>query len=84
MGDGTLVFLRELIEPDEGILGNQDEARHPVFIFAEALVLGVVLAGVSQHGGLAAESAWTRVPNDFFPDKVDAAQDSCDKLLTKN
>ena len=50
-GDGTLVFLGQLVEPDIGVLGDQDQARHPVLIGAEALVLGVVAAGEGQAPG---------------------------------
>ena len=41
MMDGTLIFPRQLVEPDVGALGNQHDVGHPVGIVAEGFHLGV-------------------------------------------
>ena len=38
-GDRAAVLARELVEPDESVLGQQDQARHPVAVRGEGLGL---------------------------------------------
>jgi hypothetical protein len=49
--DPAAVSLRELVEPDIGGLGHQHDARHPVAILAEALVLVLDATQAGAVGG---------------------------------
>ncbi len=52
--DLAAVTTRQLVEPDVGALGEQDQARHPLPVAGEALGLRV---GSGERGSLAAAIA---------------------------
>ncbi len=67
--DGPLVGLRELIEPDVGVLGDEDHLGHPCLIRAEALVFRLVEL-------VDAAGAWAQEDGLFLlGDQVEAAEE---------
>ena len=52
--DVALVLLAQLLQPDVGALGHENDVGHPGLILAEGLVFierGLVVAGVAVGGG---------------------------------
>ena len=75
--DPAAVFARKLFEPDVGILGNQYQARHPVFVGTVLFVLLVFAAAEGLHGDIGLEVPMGQVLADgFFAQKVHSSHNA--------
>ncbi|OQA94010.1 MAG: hypothetical protein BWY25_03017 [Chloroflexi bacterium ADurb.Bin222] len=73
-GDGTLILFGELVQPDVGVLGEDDDLRHPIAVRAEGFKLQLLPLELEGQQGFGA-GAKAEEGLAFLGDQVEAAQE---------